>query len=256
MSAGITRMAGKVAMVTGAAQGIGRAIATRLATEGAKVVIADIQEEVANATAQELRAAGCTAVAVKLDVTSLASAQAAAQKVAQEFGGIDILVNNAGWDKLEPFIESTPETWDKVIAINFRGVIHCCKAVIPQLQSRGGGKIVSIASDAGRVGSMGEAVYSGCKGAIIAFSKTLARELARNNINVNVVCPGPTETALLHGVMDKQPKVLDAMKRGIPMRRLGQPQDLAGAVAFLASTDADYVTGQVISVSGGLTMVG
>ncbi len=256
MSAGITSMAGKVAIVTGAAQGIGRAIATRLATEGAKVAIADIQEDVANATAQELRAAGCTAVAVKLDVTSLASAQAAAQKVAQEFGGIDVLVNNAGWDKLEPFIESTPETWDKVIAINFRGVIHCCKAVIPQLQSRGGGKIVSIASDAGRVGSMGEAVYSGCKGAIIAFSKTLARELARNNINVNVVCPGPTETALLHGVMDKQPKVLDAMKRGIPMRRLGQPQDLAGAVAFLASTVADYVTGQVISVSGGLTMVG
>ncbi len=256
MSAGITRMAGKVAIVTGAAQGIGRAIATRLATEGAKVAIADIQEEVANGTAQELRAAGYAVLAVKLDVTSLASAQAAAQKVAQEFGGIDILVNNAGWDKLEPFIESTPETWDKVIAINFRGVIHCCKAVIPQLQSRGGGKIVSIASDAGRVGSMGEAVYSGCKGAIIAFSKTLARELARNNINVNVVCPGPTETALLHGVMDKQPKVLDAMKRGIPMRRLGQPQDLAGAVAFLASADADYVTGQVISVSGGLTMVG
>jgi len=256
MSAGITRMAGKVAIVTGAAQGIGRAIATRLAAEGAKVAIADIQEEVANATAQELRAAGYTAAAVKLDVTSLASAQAAAQKVEQEFGGIDILVNNAGWDKLEPFIESTPETWDKVIAINFRGVIHCCKAVIPRLQSRGGGKIVSIASDAGRVGSIGEAVYSGCKGAIIAFSKTLARELARNNINVNVVCPGPTETALLHGVMDKQPKVLDAMKRGIPMRRLGQPQDLAGAVAFLASADADYVTGQVISVSGGLTMVG
>ena len=256
MSAGITRMAGKVAIVTGAAQGIGRAIATRLATEGAKVAIADIQEEVANATAQELRAAGYAAVAVKLDVTSLPSAQAAAQKVAQEFGGIDVLVNNAGWDKLEPFVESTPETWDKVIAINFRGVIHCCKAAIPRLQSRGGGKIVSIASDAGRVGSMGEAVYSGCKGAIIAFSKTLARELARNNINVNVVCPGPTETALLHGVMDKQPKVLDAMKRGIPMRRLGQPQDLAGAVAFLASTDADYVTGQVISVSGGLTMVG
>ncbi len=256
MSAGITRMAGKVAIVTGAAQGIGRAIATRLATEGARVAIADIQEEVANTTAQELRAAGCTAVAVKLDVTSLASAQAAAEKVAQEFGGIDVLVNNAGWDKLEPFIESTPETWDKVIAINFRGVIHCCKAVIPQLQSRGGGKIVSIASDAGRVGSMGEAVYSGCKGAIIAFSKTLARELARNNINVNVVCPGPTKTALLHGVMDKQPKVLDAMKRGIPMRRLGQPQDLAGAVAFLASADADYVTGQVISGRGGLTMVG
>jgi 2-hydroxycyclohexanecarboxyl-CoA dehydrogenase len=256
MSAGITRLAGKVAIVTGAAQGIGRAIATRLAEEGASVAIGDIQEAVAGATAQELRSAGCKATAVKLDVTSLESAQAATAQVEREFGGVDILVNNAGWDKLEPFIESTPETWDKVIAINFRGVIHCFKAVIPKLQSRVGGKIVSIASDAGRVGSTGEAVYSGCKGAIIAFSKTLARELARNNINVNVVCPGPTETALLHGVMDKQPKVLDAMKRGIPMRRLGQPQDLAGAVAFVASSDADYVTGQVISVSGGLTMVG
>jgi len=128
--------------------------------------------------------------------------------------------------------------------------------VIPGMQARGGGKIVSISSDAGRVGSLGEAVYSGCKAGIIAFSKTLARELARNKINVNVVCPGPTETALLRGVMEKQPKVLEAMLRGIPMRRLGQPQDLAGAVAFFASSDADYATGQVISISGGLTMAG
>jgi 2-hydroxycyclohexanecarboxyl-CoA dehydrogenase len=256
MAAGIARLAGKVAMVTGAAQGIGRAIATRLAEEGAPVAIADIQESVAANTAKELTAAGHVAIAVRLDVTSLASALAAVERVATEFGGLDILVNNAGWDKLEPFVQSTAETWDKVIAINFRGVIHCCKAAIPKLQERGGGKIVSIASDAGRVGSMGEAVYSGCKAGIVGFSKTLARELARNNINVNVVCPGPTETALLHGVMDTQPKVLDAMKRGIPMRRLGQPEDLAGAVAFLASPDADYVTGQVISVSGGLTMAG
>jgi len=256
MPAGITRLAGKVALVTGAAQGIGRAIATRLAEEGARVVIADIQETVAASTVKDLKAAGCTALAMKLDVTSLESAMAAVARAATEFGGVDILVNNAGWDKLEPFVQSTPETWDKVIAINFRGVIHCCRAAIPQLQARGGGKIVSIASDAGRVGSLGEAVYSGCKAGIIGFSKTLARELARNNINVNVVCPGPTETALLHGVMDTQPKVLDAMKRSIPMRRLGQPQDLAGAVAFLASPDADYVTGQVISVSGGLTMAG
>lgn len=256
MASGITRLSGKVAIVTGAAQGIGRAIATRLAEEGAKVGIADIQEAIASNTAAELRKAGCEAIAVKLDVTMLDSAMAAAERVAKEFGGIDLLVNNAGWDKLEPFIQSTPETWDKVIAINFRGVIHCCKAVIAHLQTRGGGKIVSIASDAGRVGSLGEAVYSGCKAGIIGFSKTLARELARNNINVNVVCPGPTETALLHGVMADQPKVLEAMKRGIPMRRLGQPEDLAGAVAFLASSDADYVTGQVISVSGGLTMAG
>jgi 2-hydroxycyclohexanecarboxyl-CoA dehydrogenase len=256
MAAGISRLKDKVTIVTGAAQGIGRAIATRLAEEGAKIVIADIQEGVAASTAKDLNAAGCSAIAVKLDVTSLENATTAMETAAAEFGGLDILVNNAGWDKLEPFLQSTPETWDKVIAINFRGVIHCCRAAIPHLQTRGGGKIVSIASDAGRVGSLGEAVYSGCKAGIIGFSKTLARELARNNINVNVVCPGPTETALLHGVMDTQPKVLDAMKRSIPMRRLGQPQDLAGAVAFLASTDADYVTGQVISVSGGLTMVG
>ena len=256
MATGIVRLSGKVAIVTGAAQGIGRAIATRLAAEGAKVAICDINEAVASQTAAEITAAGNQACAVRLDVTSLESAMAAVERVEREVGPIDILVNNAGWDKLEPFVESAPETWDRVIAINFRGVIHCCKAVAPRMQARGHGKIVSIASDAGRVGSMGEAVYSGCKGAIIAFSKTLARELARNNINVNVVCPGPTETALLQGVMATQPKVLDAMKRGIPMRRLGKPEDLAGAVAFFASADADYATGQVVSISGGLTMAG
>jgi 2-hydroxycyclohexanecarboxyl-CoA dehydrogenase len=256
MASGITRLRGKVALVTGAAQGIGRAIATRLAEEGAKVAIADIQENVAAATAAEIRAAGNEATPVRLDVTSLESAMAAVVSIERDLGPIDILVNNAGWDKLEPFAESTPETWDKVIAINFRGVLNCCRAVIPKMQARSGGKIVSISSDAGRVGSSGEAVYSGCKAGIIAFSKTLARELARNNINVNVVCPGPTETALLHGVMEKQPKVLEAMKRGIPMRRLGKPEDLAGAVAFFASSDADYATGQVVSISGGLSMVG
>jgi 2-hydroxycyclohexanecarboxyl-CoA dehydrogenase len=256
MASGLTRLTGKVALVTGAAQGIGRAIATRLAEEGAKVAIADIQEEVANNTATAIRSIGNDARAVRLDVTSFDSAMAAVATVEHELGPIDILVNNAGWDKLEPFVESTPETWDKVIAINLRGVLNCCRAVIPQMQARGGGKIVSISSDAGRVGSSGEAVYSGCKAAIIAFSKTLARELARNHINVNVVCPGPTETALLRGVMEQQPKVLEAMKRGIPMRRLGRPEDLAGAVAFFASADADYATGQVLSVSGGLTMAG
>jgi 2-hydroxycyclohexanecarboxyl-CoA dehydrogenase len=256
MAAGIIRLVGKVAIVTGAAQGIGRAIATRLAEEGAQVAIADIQEDVASKTAADLKSAGLQARAIKLDVTSLDSAIAAVVTVERELGTVDILVNNAGWDKLEPFVESTPETWERVIAINFRGVLNCCKAVIPRMQAHGGGKIVSISSDAGRVGSLGEAVYSGCKAGIIAFSKTLARELARNKINVNVVCPGPTETALLRGVMDEQPKVLEAMLRGIPMRRLGQPHDLAGAVAFFVSADADYATGQVISISGGLTMAG
>lgn len=256
MASGITRLKGKVAIVTGAAQGIGRAIAMRLADEGAKVAVGDIQEDTAAKTAAEIKAAGGEACAVKLNVTSLDSALAAVETVERELGPIGILVNNAGWDKLEPFMESTPETWDRVIAINFRGVLNCCRAVIPKMQAHGAGKIISISSDAGRVGSLGEAVYSGCKGAIIAFSKTLARELARNNINVNVVCPGPTETALLRGVMEKQPKVLEAMKRGIPMRRLGKPEDLAGAVAFFASSDADYATGQVVSISGGLTMAG
>ena len=256
MPSGITRLKGKVAIVSGAAQGIGRAIAMRLAEEGAKVAIADIQENLAAQTATEIKSAGGHAAAVRLDVTDLDSALAAMERAERELGPLDILVNNAGWDKLEPFVQSTPETWDRVIAINFRGVLNCCKAVIPKMQARGGGKIVSIASDAGRVGSSGEAVYSGCKAAIIAFSKTIARELARNNINVNIVCPGPAETALLRGVMEEQPKVLEAMKRGIPMRRLGKPEDLAGAVAFFASADADYATGQVVSISGGLTMAG
>jgi 2-hydroxycyclohexanecarboxyl-CoA dehydrogenase len=256
MAVSITRLKDKVAIITGSAQGIGRAIAERLAAEGAKVAIADIQEEAARTTAAEIMAAGGTAIAVRLDVTSAADAAAAVTTVERELGPVDILVNNAGWDKLEPFVESTPATWDRVIAINFRGPLNLCKAVVPGMQARGSGKIVSIASDAGRVGSLGEAVYSGCKGGIIAFSKTLAREVARNQINVNVVCPGPTNTALLQGVMADRPKVLEAMKRGIPMRRLGEPRDLAGAVAFFASADADYVTGQVISVSGGLTMAG
>jgi 2-hydroxycyclohexanecarboxyl-CoA dehydrogenase len=256
MPSGITRLKGKVAIVSGSAQGIGRAIAMRLAEEGAKVAIADIQENLATQTASEIKSAGGHAAAVRLDVTDLDSVLAAMETAERDLGPIDILVNNAGWDKLEPFVQSSPETWDRVIAINFRGVLNCCKAVIPKMQARGGGKIVSIASDAGRVGSSGEAVYSGCKAAIIAFSKTIARELARNNINVNVVCPGPTETALLRGVMQEQPKVLEAMKRGIPMRRLGKPEDLAGAVAFFASADSDYATGQVVSISGGLTMAG
>jgi len=165
-------------------------------------------------------------------------------------------VNNAGWDVVGPFVESAPDVWDKVIAINFRGVLNCCKAVAPRMQSRGAGKIVSISSDAARVGSTGEAVYAGCKAAIIGFSKTLARELAANHINVNVVCPGPTDTALLKNAMAGREKVLESMARGIPFRRLGQPADLAGAVAFFASSDSDFVTGQVLSVSGGLTMAG
>jgi 2-hydroxycyclohexanecarboxyl-CoA dehydrogenase len=256
-AAALRRLDGKVAIVTGGANGIGRAISLRLAAEGANVAIADIQVDAGTRSAAEISSAGGRAIAVKLDVTSLEDATAAADRIERELGPIDILVNNAGWDVLKPFVETTPEFWDKVIAINYRGVLNLCKAIVPRMQTRGaGGKIVSIASDAGRVGSTGEAVYSGCKAAIIGFSKTLAREVARNRINVNVVCPGPTETALLKSAMAGREGVLAAMAKGIPLRRLGQPEDLAGAVAFFASPDADFATGQVISVSGGLTMAG
>ena len=252
----MVRLTGKVAIVTGAANGIGRAIAIRLADEGAKVALADIQLDSAEQAAADIRRGGADAIAVALDVTRLDQAIAAADRVESELGPIDILVNNAGWDVVLPFVESTPDLWDKVIAINFRGMLNCCKAVAPRMQSRGAGKIVSISSDAARVGSSGEAVYAGCKAAIIGFSKTLARELAANHINVNVVCPGPTDTALLRNAMAGREKVLESMARGIPFRRLGQPADLAGAVAFFASSDSDFVTGQVLSVSGGLTMAG
>jgi 2-hydroxycyclohexanecarboxyl-CoA dehydrogenase len=252
----MARLKHKVAIVTGAAQGIGRAIASRLADEGAKVALADIQFDSAERAASEICASGASAIAVALDVTKLDDAIAAADRVERELGPTDILVNNAGWDILMPFVETTPELWDKVISINYRGVLNCCKAIAPRMQARGSGKIISISSDAGRVGSSGEAVYAGCKAAIIGFSKTLARELAASHINVNVVCPGPTDTALLKTAMTGREKVLDAMARGIPFRRLGQPSDLAGAVAFFASPDSDFITGQVLSVSGGLTMAG
>ncbi|MGH7906705.1 MAG: SDR family NAD(P)-dependent oxidoreductase [Candidatus Binataceae bacterium] len=250
------RLEDKVALVTGAARGMGRAIAQRLASEGAKVAIGDIQEELAENAAAEIRNAGGEATAIRLDVTSLDQAMAVVDRIEREMGPLGILVNNAGWDKAELFIESEPETWDKVIAINYRGVLNCCRAAAPRMQSRGRGKIVSMSSDAGRVGSSTEAVYAGCKGAIIAFSKTLARELARYHINVNVVCAGPTDTALLREAFAGREKVVESLTRAIPFRRLGQPEDIVGAIAFFVSSDSDFVTGQVLSVSGGLTMVG
>ncbi len=256
MTSGMTRLQGKVALITGAARGMGRAIAIRLASEGARVVIGDIQAELAERTAAEIGASGAQARALKLDVTSLDEAMAVTERIERELGPLDILVNNAGWDKAELFVESSPATWDKVIAINYRGVLNCCRAVAPRMQARGSGKIVSMSSDAGRVGSSTEAVYAGCKAAIIAFSKTLARELARYHINVNVVCAGPTDTALLREAFAGREKVVAALARAIPFRRLGTPEDVVGAIAFFASSDADFITGQVLSVSGGLTMVG
>jgi len=252
------RLDRRVALVTGAGSGIGRAIAQRLAREGAQVAVADIDVANAAATVELITAANGIAMAVAIDVTDFVSAQRAVAHVRERWGEVEILVNNAGWDRVEPFVRNTPELWQKIIAINLSGPIHCCRAVLDGMIARGGGKIISISSDAGRVGSSGEAVYSACKGGVIAFSKTLARELARHHINVNAVAPGPTDTPLLREIATGPggAKIIDAMIRAVPFRRLGTPDEIAAAVTFFASPDADFITGQVLSVSGGLTMAG
>jgi 2-hydroxycyclohexanecarboxyl-CoA dehydrogenase len=247
-----------VAIVTGGGSGIGRAICLRLAGEGVRVAVADINLGGAEETAA--LAAGSTGEAwpVRCDITSLDDVRGVASGARERWGRVDVLVNNAGWDRMEPFLDSQPETWDRVIAINLRGPINCFAAVLPAMVEQGGGSIVSISSDAGRVGSSGEAVYSACKAGIIGFSKTVAREVARHQVRVNVVCPGPTKTPLLDEVTGGETgaKIIEAMVRSVPFRRLGEPEDIAGAVVFFASDDSAFCTGQVLSVSGGLTMAG
>ena len=251
------KLRGKTALVTGGGRGIGRAIALGLAQEGAQVAVLDILADNAAAVAREIEATGVKALGLPADLTKRAQVDRAVADTLAQFGQIDILVNNAGWDRMEMFLDSEEETWDKIIAINFKGMLYVCKAALPSMVARGQGKVISIASDAGRAGSTGEAVYAGTKGAIIAFSKTLAREMARHKITVNVVCPGLTETPLLQGIREQSPKtekVIEAVTRAIPLGRVGQPEDIAGAVVYLASPAADFVTGQTLSVSGGLTM--
>ncbi len=250
-------LAGKTGLVTGGGRGIGRAIALALAREGCQVAVADILDDNARAVRAEVQALGVKGLGLRVDLTRRAEVEAAVAEVLVQFGQLDVLVNNAGWDKWEPFLDSEEETWDKIIAIDFKAVLYTCKAALPHMMGRGSGKVINIASDAGRVGSTGEAVYSGAKGAVIAFSKTLAREMARHRITVNVVCPGLTETPLLQSVRQESPqatKVVEAVTRAIPLGRVGVPEDIAAAVAFLASPAADYITGQTLSVSGGLTM--
>jgi 2-hydroxycyclohexanecarboxyl-CoA dehydrogenase len=259
---------GQVAFVTGAASGIGRAIARRLAADGARVGVADLNVDGARETARQIHDAGGEAVAVEVDVTQFDAVRAAVARTREALGPVSILVNNAGWDRIEPFVDNPPELWDRLIAINLKGPIHCCRAVLDDLIAvrdrvagegvASAGKIVSISSDAARVGSTGEAVYAACKGGIISLSKSLARELARYKITVNVVCPGITDTALIKAVTEPEygKRVIDAVVRTIPFRRMAQADEIAAAVAFFVSPDADFITGQVLSVSGGLTMAG
>lgn len=245
---------GQRVLLTGGANGIGRAIALRLAEEGVHVAILDRDEDGARGTAARIAEAGGSAEVHVVDIVQAAEVEAAVASV-WEAGPIDGLVNNAGWDRAAPFLETDPELWRQVIDINLYGPLHVSHAVLRRMAERGRGRVVSIASDAGRVGSSGEAVYAACKGGIVAFSKSVARELARTGITLNVVAPGPTDTQLFAD-FDSTGKLAAALARAIPMGRLGQPEDYPGLVAFLLSDDAAFVTGQTISVSGGLTMHG
>ncbi len=239
----------RIAIVTGAGRGIGRGIAEKLAAEGATVVVTDIDGATAKETADAVGG-----VDIRTDVTDRESVEAMVEQVRQRFGRIDVLVNNAGWDTAGPFVDSDPADWDRIIAINLYGVLHTSRAVLPIMAGQGRGSVVNVASDAGRVGSSGEAVYSAAKGGVIAFTKSTAREMARHQVNANVICPGPADTALFTSLGGDNPKLREALTRAIPFRRLAQPADVAGAVAFFASDEASYITGQTVSVSGGLTM--
>jgi 2-hydroxycyclohexanecarboxyl-CoA dehydrogenase len=243
---------GKVAFVTGAASGIGRATAMRLGEEGARVAAADLNVDGAAATASAI---GPEAVSLGLDITDLSSVEAAIGEAERLLGPIEILVNCAGWDRVEPFLDSSEETWDRIIDVNLKGVIRCTRSVLDGMISRRSGRIVNVSSDAGRVGSSGEVVYSGAKAGIIGFSKGVARETARHGLRVNVVCPGPTDTPLMAATSEANPRLGEALVKAIPFRRLAKPEEIAAAIAFLASDDASFITGQTLSVSGGLTMV-
>ncbi|MCZ8269453.1 MAG: SDR family NAD(P)-dependent oxidoreductase [Beijerinckiaceae bacterium] len=249
----------KVVVVTGGGGGIGSATCQRYADEGARVVVWDINLAAADSLVSKIRASGGDALAVAADLTDFAATGAAVARIEAEFGPIDILVNNAGWDLFVPFLKSEPDFWSKLIDINLRAVLNITHPVLARMAERKAGRVVSIGSDAGRVGSSGEAVYAACKAGVIAFSKTLAREHARHGITFNVVCPGVTATDMLENFMDasgNKEKLRDAFTKAVPLCRMGRPDDLPGAILFLSSDDAAFITGQVISVSGGLTMHG
>lgn len=250
-------MSERVAVVTGGGRGIGRQICLALAGEGRAVAVADLRQAEATDTASAVVEAGARGIAVEMDVTDSDSVQQGLLQVVDELGPVEILINCAGWDELKPFLDTDEEFWDRIIEVNYKGVLRTTQACLPAMKEAGFGRIVNIGSDAGRVGSSLEAVYSGAKGGVIAFTKTIAREMARSGITANVVCPGPTATPLLDEIVDASDngdKVIGAMARAVPMKRVGQPEEVASAVAYLASEQAGFITGQTLSVSGGLTM--
>lgn len=247
-------MSQRVAFITGAGRGIGREIAKTLASKSNKIIVTDINIENAQETVSILESQGAEALAVYCDVTKIESVQEAVKTSIDHFGQIDILVNNAGWDKIEPFLKSEPSTWKTIIDINLMGQIHTCKEILPIMIENSYGKVVNIASDSGRVGSSGEGVYSAAKGGVIALTKTLAREMARYKLNVNCISPGPSNTPLIQEIGSYNEGIVSALEKAIPFRRLAEPSDLANAVAFFASDEAEYITGQTLSVNGGLAM--
>jgi len=249
---------GRSVLVTGGANGIGAAIVRRLAQEGCIVGILDLDRTAGTALADEIAGAGGRASFHAVDVTDYDAVAAAVADLEASASPLAFLVNNAGWDRAASFLDTTPELWRKIVAINLFGPLNLHHVVLRGMAARGFGRVVNIASDAGRVGSSGEAVYSACKGGIIALTKTLARELVGKGCTLNTLCPGPTDTAILRSFLEGPDgvRILEGLKRAIPMRRLGAPEDHPGLVAFLLSDDAGYITGQTISVSGGLTMHG
>jgi 2-hydroxycyclohexanecarboxyl-CoA dehydrogenase len=248
----------RTVVVTGGANGIGAAIVRRLAAEGCAVGILDLDAASGEKLVDEIKAGGGRAGLFAVDITGYDAVSRAIESVEAAFGPVAFLVNNAGWDRAVSFLDSTPDFWRKVVDINLFGPLNVNHVVLRGMAARGFGRVVNIASDAGRVGSSGEAVYSACKGGIIAFTKTIARELVGKGVIVNTICPGPTDTAILRSFLDGPDgtRIAEGLKRAIPMRRLGVPEDYPGLVAFLLSDDAGYITGQTISVSGGLTMHG
>ena len=255
----------KTAVVVGGASNIGRAISLRLAKEGANVVIADIDQKQAEKVVETVKASGDKATSMTVDVTNYDEVKATMQKVVDQFKDIDVLIYVVGWDSLMLFVDTTPDLWDKIINLNYKGMMNCCHSILPHMIERKAGAIVSIASDAGRMGEFREGVYAGAKGAMIALTKTISREVGRYGIRLNVVCPGMTPPAspeavgeyggFGRGFYELPQEMAEKASKLYPLRRLGKPEDIADAVAFLASDCASFITGQTLSVSGGYTMM-